>query len=117
MPTVTTTQTTDVQITPAQKVRLRRQLTEYSRLGSEIEALETKRAKTKTAVEAVQVEIGAEKIDFEGFKITLVAGGVSKKLDEKKLVAQGVTTAQIENATVYTPKKSYTLITPPKAAE
>jgi uncharacterized Fe-S cluster-containing protein len=75
----------------------------------QIEALEHQKNIEKLAVEGIMKEAGIKKMRFNDRPISWVEGTTSK-LDEKKLIALGVTLAQIHDATTITPKKPYLTI-------
>ncbi len=89
-----------------------RQTTEVS--ATQELVLETAKAKfDKEArnIEGYFEQAGAQSITVEGHATITEVRGVSSKLDKKRFVAQGGTLAQLENATVWTQKKPYVLIT------
>lgn len=107
-----TTTVQAVTLKPLVAKKLTVALETYQTLRTEIKALQAALALEQERIEAIRTSVGAPSFEFKGAKITRVEG-VSSKLDQKKLIALGVTTAQIEKATVYTPKKAYTKITLP----
>ena len=110
--TVTATTTHEVRLSPAVRRKLLTELRTYEQLKQQKAAIESAMEKHKTIIAAIREETGEQTIKLEGFSVTLVAP-VRSTLDKKKLIAQGVTTAQIEAATVISPGKSYTKVTVP----
>jgi hypothetical protein len=108
--TQTVTAETDITITVKQKARLLKQLEAYTNLKTELKDLEEAVRLIVADIELQRETIGATAFEIEGYKITRVDGQVTRKLDQKKLLAQGVTLAMIEAATDVTPKKPYTLV-------
>lgn len=109
---VTVSTTSELVLKPAVKSKLLRELRLYEKAKLALKDAEALAEKHKAAVAGIREEIGEQTVKVDGFTVTLVAGTKSK-LDKGKLIAQGVTTAQIEMATVVTPSKAYTLITLP----
>ena len=112
--TVSTTQ--EVTLKPSVKAKLLRELHEYANAKQLLEIAQTKVDKHKAIVAAIREDIGEQSISLDGYTVTLVAGTKSK-LDKGKLVAQGVSLAQIEMATVVSPSKAYVLITLPSVED
>lgn len=109
---VTTTQTTEVALKPAVKVKLLRNLRAYADLCAQIKALEEKADIHKAAVRELREEAGVEKLQIEGFTTTNVPN-LRTSLDKQKLLAMGVTVDMLEEATVTKPGRPYERITPP----
>lgn len=104
--------TEEVTLKPVVAKKLRTELKAYQEIVEQIKALEQAKDAHKTAIGKIRASTGHGSIAIDGFKVTEVPG-VSSKLDPEKLIAQGVTTAQIEAATVTTPKRPYERITLP----
>lgn len=109
---VEATTTEEVILKPVVAKKLRTELQAYQEIKEQIKALTAAADKHKETIGKLRESTGHGSITFEGFKITEVRG-VQTKLDEKKLIAQGVTTQMIENAKVTTPKRPYEKITFP----
>lgn len=119
--TITTTQTTEVALKPVLKRRLLLKLRTYEELATQMRALKAAQDKIKGEVETLFIDADEFQALQEGaavgdFKIKYVSP-IRSSLDKKKLLAQGVTMAQIENATVSRPTKPYVKITTPNDAE
>ncbi len=110
-------QTTEVSATqelvlePALKLKLQKRLKVYATLKAELETAKAKFDKEARNIEGYFEQAGAQSITVEGHATITEVRGVSSKLDKKRFVAQGGTLAQLENATVWTQKKPYVLIT------
>lgn len=111
-PVATATTVTEVKLKPAVRKKLLTSLATYATLKAKYDELGEQLAKAKGTVEDAFEATGEMKLEIEGFKTTLVSP-IRTKLDPKKLIAQGVTTAQIEAATITQPGKSYVKITLP----
>ena len=104
---------------PALRKRLATELRTYESVKARLDKLQLEVNAAKQLVEQSMIEAGESRLDFErdpelrGYKATIVAG-TRTVLDEQKLVAQGVSTAQIAAAKVTVPTKPYVLITVPK---
>lgn len=111
---VQATTTHTIKLQPTLKRKLLTELRAYAELDQQVKAIKHARDKHKDAVRTLRESTGEGSLTIEGFRITDVTG-VSSTLDKKKLIAQGVTLAQIEAATVTKPKKAYEKITCPGA--
>lgn len=112
-----TTATTQVTLEPALRTKLVQRLKLYKGLKDAFEVAKAKLEKEAANIEGYFEQAGASSIAVEGYATITEVKGTSSKLDKKKFVAQGGTLAQLENATVTTPKKSYVLITLSKEGE
>lgn len=112
--TATTTVEHQVKLSPRLQKKLLTELRSYASLKVQADDLDFRMKKAKGYVEEVLGEIGESNLAVEGFKTTLVCAKGSSKLDPMKLLAQGVTTKQLEAATVVGPPKApYILISCP----
>jgi hypothetical protein len=102
----------EVKLAPGVRRKLLTELKAYAGLKTELKALEAKVDARKAIIASIREDIGEQSIGIEGFQVTLVAG-VRSKLMPEKLIALGVTTAQIEMATVTKPNKPYVKISVP----
>lgn len=112
--TVEATTTHEIKLAPAIKRKLLTELKAYEALKLQIKALEHAADKRKATIGKLRDETGEQSLSIDGFTTTLVSG-VRESLDKQKLIAQGVTTAQIEAATVLKPIECYEKITLPGA--
>jgi len=110
--TVTTTQTTDVALTPALKVKLLKQLNIYAALRVQQQAIEAAMNEIKATVGTLREQAGVNSLALEGFHVTQVTS-VRTSLDKMKLLAMGVTTDMLHAATVSKPGRPYEKITCP----
>ena len=110
--TVTTTTTHEVTLKPTLRRRLLTELRTYGELKAQRAALDLAMTKHRGTIEGYLGETGEASLSLEGYKVTLVCP-ITSRLDKMKLVEQGVTTAQIEAATVTTPGRSYVKVTVP----
>lgn len=110
------TATQEVRIQPTLKRKLLNELNAYAVLDSQVKAIKEAMEMHRATVERYRQEIGAEAFEVDGFKIAYVQG-VRSVLDKHLLMAQGVTMAQIENASPPKPVKAYTKISLPGAKE
>ncbi len=114
--TVTTTLTQEVILKPSLRRKFTNALNTYAGIAAQLAVLEAQKAASKVQLEALMAESEEEKLDIDGFSVTLVFP-VRSKLDKKLFVQQGGTLAQLDNATVSTPSKHYLLITVPGQKE
>ncbi len=102
--------TQELQLEPALKTKLQQRLKLYRKLKAEFEIAEAKLKKEAGNIEGYFEQVGAQSITVEGHATITEVRGNSSKLDKKLFVQQGGTLAQLENATLTTPKKPYILI-------
>jgi len=114
---LTTEAREEVQLTVQQQTTLRRQFKQYAELKDQFDDLKVLMEEQKDAIDAIRQELGEKSIGFDGYRITEVDGGTTRTLDQKRLLAQGITLAQIEMATVETPKKGSIKITLPRSKQ
>lgn len=105
--------TTDVepvgQLSHATQQRLHSVLTQYNGLREQIDLLEGLADAERQQLQAILEEDGIDKALIDGFNVAIVRG-TSSSLDKKKLVALGVTEAQLAMATTTKPKKPYVAV-------
>lgn len=116
MSRLATVQATDVQleIAPNIKRKVQLHLKQYEAITEQMRVLKAAQTKELNEVEKLREVIGAKSFDLSGFKVTRVTGD-SSRLDQKKMIADGVTPAMIEEWTTTKPKKAFTKITCPGA--
>ena len=107
---VTTTATTEIELTPKVQHKLKLELAEYARLDVAYKLAKEERDAKLADIEDLRESVDAKSFKFEGATITRVEG-VSKSLDKKKLVQLGCAMAWIEEATTTKSKKAYTKVT------
>lgn len=110
--TLTTNQTTEVALKPALKSKLLRELKVYAQLRTDLKAIEAALDKHKGVIGGLREEAGVQSLSIEGFKVTSVTN-LRSSLDKQKLLAMGVTTEMLEEATVTKPGKPYEKVTCP----
>ena len=110
--TVVATTTTQVKIAPALKRKLTTSLRTYAGLQSQRDAIDAAMKKCRSGVEDVLGDIGESSVKVDGFSTTLVAP-VRTTIDEKLLIANGVTTDQIAASKVQKATTPYVKITCP----
>lgn len=109
---VTTTETTVVQLRPALKVKLLKKLKVYAALRTQLKAIEAQMETEKAAIGVLREEAGVSTLALEGFKVTQVSN-LRTSLNKMKLIELGVTTEMLEEATETKPGKPYEKITCP----
>lgn len=92
-------------LSPMQKEYLSAALSTYANLKFDVDALTHQMEIEKLTIGKVLEEAGIDKAALDEFNLCWVRGATTSKLDIKKLIAQGVTMAQIEMATTVKPKK------------
>ena len=108
---LTTVQTVEVSIKPHLKRKLVQELKLVKELKQQREAIDAAIAKHTGSVQGVLEEVGQESVAIEGVGKATMVFGSSKKLDKKLYVRNGGSLADLEAATVETPKKPYCKIT------
>lgn len=104
---------TEQEIKPQLKTLLQNRLKKLATLYQQFETLSDEIAVVEGDIEDARQLAGYLKMDFPGYGgVTRVEGQTTKKLDKTKLIAGGVTLAQIEAATTEKPKKGHTLFRP-----
>ena len=114
MPKLSTTAETepDIELTEQQRAELVLNLSTYGKLLTQMDDLQADIEAQKAELNRLRDALGTNSIGIEKLgRVTLVTGGTTKRLMRKKLLANGVTLAQLEAATVEKPKKDYTLVT------
>lgn len=102
-----------VQLAPAARVQLLKDLRLFAKKKAEIKKLEAEAKALNAKVDALREAEGLDKFEIDGFSVTLVAP-VREVLDKQKLVALGCKVEWLTKATVSTPTEPYTKITSPK---
>ncbi len=97
-------------LAPAVKEHLDALLATYGELSFDIDLLSHQRDIERLAIGNILEEAGVDKAKAADFSLCWVRGATTSKLDKTKLLAQGVTMAQIEAATTTKPKKVYFMI-------
>ena len=110
--TVTTTTKEEVKIKPILRTRLLKRLRVYGELRTQLKAIEAAMDKEKTEIGKIREEVGVTSLSLNGYKITQVSP-LRSTLDKQKLIAMGVTTDMLEEATVTKPGRPYEKVTCP----
>lgn len=100
-------QITELALTPALRVQLEACLSTYAAITTDLDLLEEQAGVEKSKIGKILADYGVDKVKADEFSLCWVRGSTTKKLDLQKLIAQGVTLAQIEAATTERPKKDY----------
>lgn len=108
-PALTVEQTVEVELAPEVAQFLRAALENYDEWKAKFDKAEIEKKAASKAIQEVLDIVGTKSFRFEGRMVSLVEGTTSY-LDEKKLLALGVTLAQIHDATVTVPKKAYAAV-------
>lgn len=110
---LTTTQTTEIQLKPLLKRQLLQRLRMFQANHAQIQALEAAQEIAKSEIEALFDKAGEGNtlqagVHIEGFSVKKHVGETSKSLDKVALCREaGITMAQINAATKEKPKKHY----------
>lgn len=94
---VSATTTTEITLKPALKTRLLKELRTYAMLRSQMKDLELALDKHKAVIGGIREETGEQKLEIDGFSVTLVAP-IRKKFNPKRFVAEGGDLAIYNNA-------------------
>lgn len=114
--TATVTTTKEIKLAPQLRRKLLTELRAYAELKEQAKAIEQAMKKHKQTLDELREKTGEKSVALEGFKITLVEP-VRSYLDKEKLIEVGVTTAQIEEATIVKPGRPYAKVTVPGERE
>jgi hypothetical protein len=110
--TVSTTITKVVKLLPSLRRQLLVELQAAQKDKITMKAAEERYETRKAKIRKLRESTGEESLEFDGYTITNVTGLVSR-FDEKKMLAHGLSMAEIESFRVTTPKKAYEKITFP----
>ena len=105
----TTATAPTLDLSPELQQRLHAAITQYVGLAEQIDLLEELADAEKAVVMALLEEAGADKLQHSGAYLNVIRG-TDSRLNKKKLVALGVTEAQIAMATTTKPKRPYVTI-------
>jgi len=112
MPTVTVTTTQEVKISPSIRKKLLTELKVYAEIVGQIKVLESAKDKHKEAIGAIREETGEQKLEIDGYSVTLVAP-IRKKFSPKKFVSLGGDLAIYNQAVEDVTSRSYEKISIP----
>lgn len=116
MPSLTTTQTTTPILTPALRKRLAVAFAQYQARKAALDAAQAALDAVKATITELQEESGAESVEVDGFKATLVAP-IRKQFDRKAYAASGGDLKLYDNAMVDVTSRPYVKISLPKGDE
>lgn len=97
----------DLNISPSVREHLTALLSVYADLKFDLDAIQHQLDIEKMAIGHILEEQGIHTLKDGTFALTWVRGSMTSKLDPKKLIAMGVTTAQLDAATVIRPRRDY----------
>ena len=105
--------TTEIEIAPELRLEVAAKLGEFFAIQQAIKALEADAdaIKAELALTLDEDALNAG-VNVEGAGRLKLVYPTTSKLDPKKLIAQGITVAQIENATVHKPGRAYLKLSP-----
>ena len=104
----------DTTLTPTQQALVRQVCREYQHLDAQIKVLEHQRDQKKQRLGELREDAGVMSLQFEGWKVTLVAG-VRKVLNKKTLYALGCKKEWYDEAEELKPSKPYVKVSAPGA--
>jgi hypothetical protein len=96
-----------LEVSPAVKEQLLAALATYANLKFDVDLLAHQMDIEKMTIGKILEEQDIESLKLDEFSCKWHRGETVKTLDRTKLIAMGITPAQIEAATVETPKKEY----------
>jgi hypothetical protein len=114
---VTTTQTTEVVLSPKLKAALQTKLTTYAKLAAEKKALKLRMDALTEELGALRDEAEEMSVSLEGYGTVTLVAGIYKVFNKKRYVSLGGELALYEQAMEEKPKKAYNKITVPGADE
>jgi hypothetical protein len=109
---VTTTVTKTVKLLPSLRKQLLMELAAAQKEKLALKAAEDKWDKRKARIRKLREQTGEESIELDGYTVSNVTGTMTK-WDEKKMLMEGLSVAQIEGFKTITPKKPYEKISFP----
>lgn len=84
----------------------------YQETRAELKAVEARLEAKKVEIGLLREEAGVTTLTIEGFKVTQITG-LRKTLNPQKLIAMGVSTEMLEEATETKPNRPYEKISVP----
>lgn len=110
--TMTTTQTTTVELKPRLKQKLLTELRAYAADRAALKEIEARMDARKEVIGGLREEAGVTSLALEGYRVAHVTN-IRTSLNKLKLMEMGVTTDMLEAATESKPGRPYTKITIP----
>lgn len=102
-----TTLTTEVTLGAKTQAHLEALMQNYAVLEDEAALISEQMDEEKKTITAIMEDAGVTTLRVDNRPVCLVKGATSSKLSKPKLLAQGITMAQIEAATTRSPKKTH----------
>lgn len=109
---VTTTVRKVVKLLPSLRRQLLVELAAAQKEKLAVKAAEEKYDKRKAKIRKLRESTGEESLEIDGYTMTNVQG-TNTRFDEKKMIAHGLSVAEIESFKTTTPKKAYEKLTFP----
>jgi hypothetical protein len=94
-------------LSPSVRAHLEATIATYKELDVDIELLKHQQDIEHLTIGKILEDEGIDKAEAEEMIMYWTRDGKTTRLDKMKLIEQGITTAQIEKATVETPKKPF----------
>ncbi len=110
--TVTTTTTQVVKLLPSLRRQLLVELAAAQKEKLSLKAAEDKWDARKAKIRKLREQAGVETLEIDGYIVSNVTGTMTQ-WDEKKMLAHGLSMAEIESFKVTRPKKAYEKVTFP----
>lgn len=109
----TITAKSEIKLAPALRTKLQNRLRVFADVKAKFDAAKAALDREKRVLGGLREQTGEQSLTLDGYGTITEVRGTSKKLDKKLFVAIGGSLAQLEEATVTTPKRPYDLITLP----
>ena len=113
----TTTQTTEVQLSPKLRQALMTKLMAYRQLADQKKAVVAKLEKVTEELGVLRDEAEEMSVSLEGYGTVTLVAGTYKKFNPKKFVALGGNLAVYTEAVEEKPKAAFTKVTVPGASD
>lgn len=97
----------EIQLSDEIRARLDAYLSTYQDLNEQLAMIQDALGIEKSKIGKILADHGYNNVNTETFSLYWTRGSHSSSLNKQKLIAQGVTLAQIEAATVSRPKKDF----------
>lgn len=98
---------TALDLRPEQRQRLDAALETYAMLKADADLLTEQMEIEKSKIGKVLADYGADKVETDAFYLSWMRDVPNNRLDKKKLIAMGVTTQMLEDATSKKKKKAF----------
>ncbi len=97
----------ELELSPTIRRTLEACLSTYATLTADAKLLQEQADLEKSKIGKLLADHGYDRVKTDEFSLTWVRGSTTSKLEPNKLIAQGVTLAQLDAATVTKPRKDY----------